>query len=216
MFIELVSSLRCPRPHDETWLVALPAAIDDHRMIVQGTLGCPVCGTEFAVRDGVTYMGDFDTREDVAPADASPYEALRCAALLDLGASASGTALLCGNFGASASQMLDLTSAHIALLNPPRSIARPAGVSVIVADRGAYPFARASLWGAALSDPGAGPTEVAAVAALVRHGGRLVAPVTCQMPSAARLLASDESHWVAEVQHPALAEITVRRQGKKP
>jgi len=67
MFIPLVDSLRCPRVHDATWLVA---SIDraEERDMKEGILGCPTCLAEYPVRDGIVY---FD-----AAAERPPFEVL--------------------------------------------------------------------------------------------------------------------------------------------
>ena len=52
MFVELVDALRCVRPHEDAWLVAATRRTE-HRHILDGVLGCPVCRTEYPVRDGV-------------------------------------------------------------------------------------------------------------------------------------------------------------------
>ncbi|MEZ4586011.1 MAG: hypothetical protein R2909_06385 [Gemmatimonadales bacterium] len=51
MFIELTDHLRCPEDHDEAFLVLLPTAMEGRR-VVEGVLGCPICGRETAVRGG--------------------------------------------------------------------------------------------------------------------------------------------------------------------
>ena len=57
MFIELTDHLRCPNPHDESFLVLLPDLIQG-RWVRTGQLGCPVCGREFQLVDGVFDAGD--------------------------------------------------------------------------------------------------------------------------------------------------------------
>ena len=52
MFIELVDALRCPRPHEESWLV-LAASRLEARHVLEGTLGCPVCHAQYPIRDGI-------------------------------------------------------------------------------------------------------------------------------------------------------------------
>jgi len=52
MFIELVDSLRCLTPHEETWLVASVAEMSG-RHIIDGRLGCPICRRSYPVREGV-------------------------------------------------------------------------------------------------------------------------------------------------------------------
>ncbi|MEP7381311.1 MAG: hypothetical protein ABI910_06465, partial [Gemmatimonadota bacterium] len=51
MHIELVDSLRCTQPHDDTWLVASVTRFDG-RDIVDGVLGCPICHRQYLVLDG--------------------------------------------------------------------------------------------------------------------------------------------------------------------
>jgi len=43
VFVELIEALRCPRPHEDAHLVA-SATRTEARHIVDGVLGCPVCG----------------------------------------------------------------------------------------------------------------------------------------------------------------------------
>src|SRR5687768_17696390 len=89
MFIELVESLRCPRPHELTWLVASTLEMAG-RDIRRGLLGCPSCSARYPIRDGVV---DFQTRDGTTPIPDStplaepggdPELAMRVAALLDL------------------------------------------------------------------------------------------------------------------------------------
>ena len=56
MFIEITEYLRCPRPHDPAWLVLAPATMAD-RHVLEGTLGCPACGAEYPIRDGIARFG---------------------------------------------------------------------------------------------------------------------------------------------------------------
>ena len=75
MFVELVDLLRCPRPHEDTWLVAAAEAMSG-RHIVRGTLGCPVCEAEYPIRDGVVlehveYLNPLAVMEAFAPEPAA-------------------------------------------------------------------------------------------------------------------------------------------------
>jgi uncharacterized protein YbaR (Trm112 family) len=56
VFIELTDLLRCPNPHDESFLVLLPDRMDG-RSVRTGQLGCPVCGRTFELIDGVFDSG---------------------------------------------------------------------------------------------------------------------------------------------------------------
>src|SRR5512144_1697663 len=96
MFIELVDALRCPVPHEESWLVAASTRMA-FRHIVEGTLGCPVCKAQYAVHRGVV---DFRRATHAPlPPDAAPDEAqaTRLAAFLDL-TDHTGFALLLGGW----------------------------------------------------------------------------------------------------------------------
>jgi len=56
MFIELTDHLRCPRDHDEAFLVLLPGKAEN-RDVKTGQLGCPVCGWETDFIEGVVDFG---------------------------------------------------------------------------------------------------------------------------------------------------------------
>src|SRR5689334_5423026 len=82
MFVELIDLLRCPRPHEDTWLVA-SAEETASRHILRGALGCPLCGAEYPVVDGVADFGEAPVAgpaEDHVDAD----DTMRAAALLGL------------------------------------------------------------------------------------------------------------------------------------
>ena len=81
MYIPLVDILRCPRPHDETWLVASIVRAEA-RDIIDGVLGCPICSAEYPIRDGaVDFGGAGAPAPYIAPGEES---AVRIAAALDL------------------------------------------------------------------------------------------------------------------------------------
>jgi len=56
MFIELTDHLRCPADHEERFMVLLPDRLEG-RSVVEGQLGCPVCGLTFALKEGVLDVG---------------------------------------------------------------------------------------------------------------------------------------------------------------
>src|SRR6476661_547648 len=115
MFIELVDALRCPVPHEESWLVAA-ATRTEARHIVEGTLGCPVCAAEYDIRDGVVDLRRTG-REPVPPSSPGDAEqAMRLAALLDLSDS-QGFAVLLGGWGAHAQQLASIVDLPIMLID---------------------------------------------------------------------------------------------------
>src|SRR5258706_9259438 len=132
MFIELVDALRCPVPHDESWLVAAAVRMEA-RHIVDGTLGCPVCGAEYPIANGVV-----DFRRHASPTTTrrtkpDPEIAMRLAALLDL-SDAQGFAVLAGEWGSHASDLLAISDCPLLLVDPPAGITGAPGISVIRCD----------------------------------------------------------------------------------
>src|SRR5689334_22428621 len=81
MFIELLDYLRCPQVHEESSLV-VAARTTEGRDIMEGTLGCPVCHSEYPIIGGVARFVERD--RTTSPDDATEDEALRLAATLDL------------------------------------------------------------------------------------------------------------------------------------
>src|SRR3954470_22746959 len=98
MFIELIDTLRCPTPHEESWLV-LSSSRMAARHVLEGVLGCPVCKAEYPIHDGAA---DF-RRAPPAPTSPAgpgePVQAMRLAAFLGLD-DAHGFAVLMGGWGA--------------------------------------------------------------------------------------------------------------------
>src|SRR5688500_13515613 len=68
MFIEIVDALRCPRSHEESWLVVSATTLEA-RHIRDGLLGCPVCRSEYPVRHGIA---DFRTAAEITAPPATP------------------------------------------------------------------------------------------------------------------------------------------------
>lgn len=215
MFVELVDLLRCPRPHEDSWLVA--AAVRQHeRHIVTGTLGCPVCHAEYPVVDAVADFG----RAPAAPgaALAIPHrdegeraaEAMRLAALLDL-TSPGGTVLLGPTWADCADALLALVDVRLLVLDPLAAPPLREALSAVHGG-GALPVAAGALRAAALDANVADDARVAAVVRAVRSRGRVVAPAGVPLPDGVRELARDERQWVAE-REPAPSPIVPLRRG---
>lgn len=80
MFIELSEMLRCPGPHEETPLVVATEVMEG-RSVRRGVVGCPACGAEYPIHDGIIRFGE-------PPRPRDPHhvaEADTLAALLGLG-----------------------------------------------------------------------------------------------------------------------------------
>ncbi|MDF1506359.1 hypothetical protein, partial [Roseisolibacter sp. H3M3-2] len=118
MYLDLIDTLRCPRPHPPTWLVAAALEVRG-RVMVRGTLGCPVCRAEFAIDDGVAVF-DADGPAP-APALGGPPEelAMRLAALLGL-TEPGGIVAVGGAWEPALEPLLDLPEARVVVLEPPR------------------------------------------------------------------------------------------------
>lgn len=218
MFIELVDSLRCLTPHEDTWLVAAVARMAG-RHIIEGTLGCPVCRREYPVRDGVGWFappspGDVEPIvESLAPTPDTDRVA-RAAALLGL-ADPGGIVVLGGGWGDCAEALAELGPAHVVVLDgapPPGS--RPEISSLRVGDR--LPFAAGAVRAIALGpgvtgiSAGVDDTLLASAAHALRARGRLVAPSNAAVPGDVVELARDEADWVAERRVVASPPITLR------
>lgn len=199
MFIELVDDLRCPRAHEETWLVA-SADRTEGRDIVEGTLGCPVCHAEYPIRDGAVWFTEPPAprpREGPTTANVDAEVAMRLAAFLDL-SDGQGFALLAGAWAAVAPLLRDVVPAHLVLLNPTPPVSAGSGISALLIASG-IPLAAASCRGVALDATHAVDDSVSSAAVRVlRPRGRLIAPASSRVPAGVTELARDDHLWVAE------------------
>jgi uncharacterized protein YbaR (Trm112 family) len=204
MFIELVDALRCPRAHEESWLVASATRMEA-RHIVRGTLGCPVCLTEYPIENGVV---DFRAANLAVPtliASSSAASAMHVAAMLDL-ADASGFAVLLGDWGAIANELTTVVETPLILVDPPITITGSAGISVIRCD-GEIPLATGAARAIAID---AGSVDrVASAARVTRAKGRLLAPIALPVPQGVRELARDAHLWVGEREAVASPIVTL-------
>jgi uncharacterized protein YbaR (Trm112 family) len=193
MFVELIEQLRCPRPHEPAPLVVSAHEVRDRR-VVQGVLGCPVCHTEFHVKDGVArFDGPVATGEPVP--DSGAEAAMRLAAFLEL-TDARGYALLHGAWCVHAEQVMRLSDTPLVLVNPPSGV-RPPDVAALVEVGSTLPFAPGSARGAAIAVSAGAPLTTSIIAA-VRGGGRVVGPASVPVPAGLVELVRDEREWVCE------------------
>lgn len=204
MFVELVGSLRCPRPHEAIWLVALAAQLQD-RDIVQGELGCPTCGARYPVVDGVAdFRAGGSAGAPAQPADRSPPDAamlgeraLRAAALLGL-TEPGGIAALIGWWADAAHDVAALADGiQVLAIDPLQRVASGFGVSVALAAE-VLPVRPMVLRAIALDAGHAVPAFLDSSAAALRPGGRLLAPAAAPLPDGITELARDAEHWVGE------------------
>jgi uncharacterized protein YbaR (Trm112 family) len=196
MFIELADILRCPNPHEETWLVLATSRMDG-RNVVHGQLGCPICHAEFPIESGIARFDRGDRRRTRYSAP-NPEEAVRLAALLDLSDSR-GYVILVGETSNHAPALRDLTDVQLLLVDPPAEIEMGASLSGLTTDRSSpsIPLAGASARAIALDDA-ASTDQIAAWLRIAAPGARILAPVALSMPNGLTELARDERHWLAE------------------
>lgn len=207
VFLPLVDTLRCPRPHEETWLVAGIERADD-RDIIDGVLGCPSCLSEYPIRDGIVYFAENVPRAGFrAP---SEDDAIRLAAALDL-TEARMTAVLQGSWGAHAPILRGISPVQLLLVNPPIGITSGDGISIVCAD--VAPLARGSVNAVAL-DAIADDAMIASLIGSLRSGGRVLGPTSVAVPADLTELARDDEVWVAHaaVQGVTSAPIALRRR----
>ena len=216
MFIELVGSLRCLEPHEETWLVAAASRMEG-RHLVDGVLGCPLCRREYAIQDGTAWFsarqprgGDPDLT--TLATDADPGQVTRAAALLGL-SQPGGIVVLGGSWAAYADVLAELGVSHVVVLNARANESSVQEVSSIVVDD-RLPFGSAALRGVAVDWSVASPTLLASAASSLQSRGRLVAPADASVPDGVEILARDDRDWVAEralVTSPPIALRSARR-----
>ena len=212
MFVELIELLRCPRPHEEVQLVA-SATRTNARHIVNGVLGCPVCGAEFAIESGVARFGEPSRRAVADAPDAAT--AMRLAAFLEL-TDARGFTLLCGRWAAQADGIRQLAETQLVFVNPPPSVPSDIASGVIMA-RDALPFAGGAARAAALDDNGSMELVRSTIRA-VRGGGRVLGAVSLALSGEITELVRDDRMWVAEKnaapEHPTPQLVSIRKASR--
>ncbi len=190
MFIELTDHLRCPAPHDEAFLVLVPDAVAE-RGVRRGLLGCPVCGAEYPVTDGIARFAD-------APCPSSAETGVDAAALQALLGleGPGGYVVLVGGVGA-VDAATGLEGIGLVLLNPPAGTAdAPPRVSVLEAAM--IPLKARSVRGVVLGEGyAADPGWIAEARRVLLPGRRLVGHGPTPSEGAGpELLASADGWWV--------------------
>jgi uncharacterized protein YbaR (Trm112 family) len=204
VFIELIDAIRCPADHPPSSLVAAFENIVD-RDVVTGMLGCPVCRSEFQIRDGELWLVTTAMPAPATRALNPEEDALRLAASLDLRSEA-GFAILRGAWCALAERIADISPTHLVLLDPPLNTPRGPGRSIIHAG-GTVPFSPATAIAATIDDD----ERAYALSLTVKSKGRLVGPSNIKLPRDLKELARDERWWVAEKEN-ATAPISLSRR----
>ncbi|HET7039902.1 MAG TPA: hypothetical protein VFH97_08435 [Gemmatimonadales bacterium] len=194
MFIELAEYLRCPHPHEETFLVLSTGAMRS-RHVLFGTLGCPVCHAEFPVLDGVARFGEPGPVPGPA-AGAPPADAAAVGALLGL-ESPGGYAVLVGSAGGLAGALGDvLDRVHLICVNPP-AVPPLALMRSVLQAPDFIPLRSGVVRGVVLGAESAKNPWLEEAARVLLHGQRLVALTeTVAAPPALRTMAVGKGMWV--------------------
>lgn len=227
MHRDLLDALRCPRDHEESWLVAVVHRASGSQLL-DVDLACPVCQREFTVREGVAdFRSDDALSRDASGAlshadefVASASDPLRLAALFGLSPDAgpmSRPVLLAGAHATVSGALQVLIDVPQVLVNPDVIPATEADVfahePLSVLRVGArLPLGVATLHAAALDAAHGQPEFVTSVVRAIRVGGRLVAPHSLPVPDGVRELARDEHEWVGEVVAQGHGLVELRRQ----
>jgi len=203
---DLLDALRCSKPHDESWLVAVVHVAAGSELI-EAELACPVCGAEYRVADGVAHFADVTVpQHDTWPAD---DQLLRLAALLGVAESPQPVALL-GRYAAGSAPLASYVVGPQLLVNASAGRCAVGASRIMVADR--LPLGVDTLAAVAVDAANASATMLESAARALRLGGRLVAPAGAPMPAGMRELARDATEWVAETITRASGLVELRRR----
>jgi hypothetical protein len=167
------------------------------RVVLEGKLGCHVCGAEYAIHDGIAFFRE--RRDQASVADAreivAPDAAMRIAAFLDLVRPGS-LALLTGRWGNASDAVAALTSARVIALNSASTTSNE-GVLQIESDL-PLPLASHSLDGIALDRTVSTSEMLEEASRLLRPRGRLLAASSLELSGKFSELARDANYVVAE------------------
>lgn len=195
MHIEFIDLLRCPNTHEDSWLVAAFYKLDG-RAVVEGKLGCPVCGAEYFIRDGIAIFEEAGVPWRTPNGSDAEPEATLISAFLDL-ARPGMLALLAGEWARESESVAEMTGARIVALNS----SSPTHESDAVAEVRAglrVPLAARSLDGIAVDAAHATPALLAEAARLLRPRGRLLVRGKAELSQEFHELARDSNQIVAE------------------
>jgi hypothetical protein len=199
LFIETIDLLRCPREHEETWLVAAFTKMNG-RFVVEGSLGCPICEATYIISNGIA---DFTIKSSSRATMSSnesidPEQAIRLAAFLNLVRPGS-TVVLEGDRAIYAPAIASMTQSRVIALNPSHDVAETEQISTIhTGDR--IPLGTSTVDGVAAMSA----MIIADAARVLKPGSRLVAPASLPLHPALTELARDDTSVVAEAAGPLI------------
>jgi uncharacterized protein YbaR (Trm112 family) len=191
MFIELTDHLRCPSPHDESFLVLLPDKMEG-RSVRTGRLGCPVCGRTFQLEDGVFDAGGAPAADGSAESSLTPENLSVLVGLHGPG----GYLALVGPLASFWREIAELNpGVALVAVNPGPGVIDEDGISVVRG--GMIPIKSRALRGVALGKPYAdNPAWVREGARVVLPGLRVVGEGRQPSEDVIELMASAGDVWV--------------------
>ena len=205
----MIDLLRCVNEHEDTWLVASFREITN-RMVIEGTLGCPVCSAEYQITNGVadfTLGESQNSATETATEDYQPgamggaagsnelSSATKAGAFLDATQPGS-TIVLGGAWANGAQQLAEMADVRVIALNAPAGVKESERVGLVRVGK-RIPLAMNSIHGVAL-DASFPPAALEGALRTVKPGGRVVGPASSDAPDQSAVLGRDEMHWVAE------------------
>ena len=191
MFIELLDLLRCPRDHEETWLVAALNAVQD-RFVIKAKLGCPVCGASYSITRGIADLRAQPGARAMQDADVEPEGEMRIAGLLNL-VRPGAVVLLEGKDAGAAQRVSDLTETKVIAVNPASEISDSETVATVLCDV-RLPFASDSIAGVVIGDA----VFLDDVSRILSHGGRALLPIGSPIPAGLVEMMRDDRNILAE------------------
>jgi uncharacterized protein YbaR (Trm112 family) len=197
VFIELIDLLRCPVPHEDSWLVAAFTKMDG-RFVRTGKLGCPVCSNTYLIIDGTARFEPATSADAVLPAPVAEEDVVRGAALLGL-TKPGALVVILGSSAAGAAQLAEMTASRVIVVNPDLKIDETERVGIVTAgDR--IPLADGSADGLITDDSSS--TLAAEAARLLKPGGRIIADAAASLGPRFHELARDDRNVVGESRGP--------------
>lgn len=205
MLRDLLDALRCPNPHDESWLVAMVYEADGPRLLT-ADLACPVCGAEYTIAGAIARFGEPPVLRHAAAPDPG-----RLAALLGVTEGVLPL-LLTGRYATAGESLATLVPVPQVWVDAdaPWPADAPLVSSMMVHDR--LPLGVATLAAAAVDAAHSTPVMLSSVVRAVQTGGRILAPAGTPLPEGVKELARDQDEWVGEVTARASGLIELRRR----
>ena len=191
MHIELIDLLRCPKDHEETWLVASLSAVQD-RFVIKAKLGCPICGASYTISNGVADLRIQPGHHSSPHAAIESDDAVRIAALLNL-TRPGAIAVLEGDHARLAQTVSDMTESRIIAINPSTTVEDSETVAVVLCDA-KIPLASDSVIGVVCESP----TIVQDLPRVLRNGGRALLPAESVIPAGLVEVTRDDRNVLAE------------------